>query len=275
MLEDRKVLLKLNECLEGNLSVATVTIVNTEGSTPRGIGSSMLVDGDGNILEGTIGGGILEETAKRDAADYINRKKSSLVNYDLGSDDQSENILAMNCGGQVSLFIKTYCGRDKLIIAGAGHISEKLSKMASILGYSITVLDNRKERINDNLFPEVENLILGDIVEKLKDISIDNNTYIIIVTHGHEDDQDVLEAVVHSDAKYIGMIGSKNKVKGNFDNLIKKGCRKEELSSIYSPIGLNIGGKTPEEIALSILAEIQAAKYDRQVPNLYKGRSEF
>lgn len=275
MLEERKVLVKLNEYLEKNETVAIVTIVEAENSTPRGVGSMMLVDGKGDILEGTIGGGVLEQKSKKDAVDCIKKRKSSLIDYNLNIDSKTGNILPMVCGGKVSIFIKVYSSREKLIIAGAGHVAEKIVKMANILGYSITVLDSREERLNEELFPNVESLILGNIEENLKNIGIDDNTFIIIATHGHKYDQNVLEAVLKSNAKYIGMIGSKNKVKTTFNNLLEKGCTKEELLKVFTPIGLDLGGETPEEIALSIMSEIQAVKHGKDVPHLYKNRWNF
>lgn len=268
MIEDRRVLSKLNEYVKKNQSVAMVMITKIDGPTPRGIGSTILVDKNGNLLEGTIGGGILEERAKRDAAKYIKNKESALVNYSLNNSSESANVLPMMCGGNVSIFIKVYSPQEKLIIAGAGHVSQKVSKIAKLLGYYVTVMDERKERLNSELFPNIENLIAGDIVENLKEVDIDSNTLIIIVTHGHKYDEEVLEAVLRRNAGYIGMIGSINKIKTCFENLLKKGYSKEELSKVYAPIGIDIGGETPEEIALSIMAEIQAIKYGKDVPHL-------
>lgn len=275
MIEDKKVLLKLNEYIEDNKSVATVTIVSTDGSTPRGTGSTMLVDESGNLIEGTIGGGILEERAKKDAAKCIKEKEAVLINYDLNSSSESANTLPMICGGNVSIFIKVFSSQKNLIIAGAGHVSEKISKLAKILGYCVTVMDDRKERLNPEIFPDIENPITGNIVENLKKISIDNNTLIIIVTHGHKYDQEVLEVVLRSDARYIGMIGSSNKIKTCFKNLLEKGFSKEELSKVYTPIGIDLGGETPEEIAVSIMAEIQAVEHGKDVPHLRNGMSRF
>ncbi|GFN36779.1 XdhC family protein [Tepidimicrobium xylanilyticum] len=272
MIEDRKILVRLNKCIEKNRSVATVTVVKAEGSTPRGVGSTMLVDEEGNLIEGTIGGGILEEKAKRDAVDCIRHKKSTLIDYDLDRSSRNGNVLPMICGGKVSLFIKVYISQEELIVAGAGHIAEKLCKIAHILGYSITVLDSRKERLTKELFPNVGNLIHGDIVDNINNLDINKNTYIVIATHGHKFDQDVLEAVVRSNAKYIGMIGSLNKIKTCFNNLMEKGFTEEELSKVYTPIGLDLGGESPEEIALAIMAEIQAVKYGKDAPYLYKSR---
>lgn len=275
MIEDRRVLFMLNECVKNNKPVATVAIVKTNGSTPRGVGSTMLVDENGNLLEGTIGGGILEEKAKEDAAKYIKRKETILLNYDLDSSLENKDNLPMICGGNVHVFIKVYNSNENLIIVGAGHVSEKIAKLAKTLGYSITVMDDRKGRLNSEIFPGVENLVHGNMVENLKKLSINNSTLIIIVTHGHIYDQEALEIVLRSKASYIGMMGSLNKIKICFQELLKKGYSKEELSKVYTPIGIDIGGETPEEIAMSIMAEIQAIKNKKNVPHLSDGISRF
>lgn len=275
MIEDRRVLFMLNECVKNNKPVATVAIVKTNGSTPRGVGSTMLVDENGNLLEGTIGGGILEEKGKKDAAKYIKRKETILLNYDLDSSSENKNNLPMICGGNVHVFIKVYNSNENLIIVGAGHVSEKIAELAKTLDYSITVMDDRKGRLNSEIFPGVENLVHGNIIENLKKISIDKNTLIIIVTHGHVYDQEALEIVLRSKASYIGMMGSSNKIKICFQELLKKGYSKEELSKVYTPIGIDIGGETPEEIAMSIMAEIQAIKNKKNVPHLSDSISKF
>lgn len=276
MIEDKKVILKLNEFYQKNIPVALVMVVEVDGSTPRGIGSMMLVDQKGNLLAGTIGGGILEERAKQDAVNCIKTKKSTLVKYDLNSNTKSKNRVPMICGGKTGIFIKVINAKDHLVIAGGGHIAHKLSKLAKILGYTITVLDYREDMITKDRFPEADKLLLGDIPENLRKIPIDTNTNIVIITHGHEFDQECLETVINSNARYIGMIGSKNKVKTCLKNLEKKGISKEKLSKVYTPIGLNIGGESPEEIALSIMAEIQAVKYKKKdvtfMKENYKGR---
>lgn len=275
MIEDRKILSKLNEFIEKNMPVAMITIISIDGSTPRGVGSTMLIDINGNLLEGTIGGGILEEKAKEDGIKYIKENKSGIIEYNLASSKKGKNNLPMTCGGNVSIFVKVYYSQENLIIAGAGHVAEKISKIANIMGYSITILDDRKERLTSKFFPNVDNLILGNIVENIEKINIDSNSLIIIVTHGHKYDQDVLEAVLRSDAKYIGMIGSSNKIRTNFKNLMEKGFTKEELSKVYTPIGIDIGGETPEEVALSIMAEIQAVKYNKLAPHLLQSTIRF
>lgn len=168
IVEDRRVIEKLMECIKENRPVATVTIIRADNSTPRGIGSVMLVDEKGKLLEGTIGGGILEENGKKDAIRAIREKRCFTVEYSLGRPSKDGNTLPALCGGSISLFIKPYNVRDHLVIVGAGHVGEKLAKMASILEYNITVVDDREERLNRQIFTGEENLMLGDIVENLK-----------------------------------------------------------------------------------------------------------
>lgn len=274
MISDRKVLFKLTDYIEKNEPMAMITIISATGSTPRGIGSTMLVGKDGNLLEGSIGGGVLEERIKKDAVRCIRLGKSKMIEYRLDN-SENPNALPMICGGNVILFIKVYNVQDRLIIAGAGHVSEKVAKLADFMGYHVIVLDDRKERLNHEIFQSSAELVYGDIVENLKELSIDTNAFVIIVTHAHKYDQEALESVLKSDAKYIGMIGSKDKIKNCFKNLLAKGYTKEELLKVYTPIGINIGGETPGEIALSIIAEIQSIKYGVSIPHLSNGISKF
>ena len=266
MMEDREILAKLMEYMDKNLPVATVTIVKAEGSTPREVGACMLVDGDGNLLAGTIGGGMLEVRAIKDAVKCIEEGKSKIIDYSLGLPAESEEVLLpATCGGRVSLFVKVYNSKERLIIVGGGHVGQSLARLATYMGYDVSVLDSREEILASDNFPEGVNLVLGDMVESLKKMNIDSHTYIVIATYAHMQDERALEAVIKSNAKYIGMIGSKNKVRTCFDNLLKKGFTQENISKVYAPIGLNIGGETPEEISLSIMAEIQAVKYNKEV----------
>jgi xanthine dehydrogenase accessory factor len=264
-MHDKKLLTKLMKAIEDRLPVATVTIIKSERSTPREIGATMLVDGHGNLLAGTIGGGMLEVRAIKDAVKFIEKKISGVIDYSLGLPVESEEVfLPAACGGKVSLFIKVYSPKEHLIIVGGGHVGQSIAKLAAYLGYSVSVLDDREDILIPQSFPDDVNLVLGDMVESLKNINIDQNTYIIIATYSHAHDEKALEVVLSSKARYIGMIGSKNKVKTCFENLLKKGYKEEDLSKVYAPIGLDIGGETPEEIALSIMAEIQAVKYSRE-----------
>lgn len=254
-----KLIEKLNEYISLNKPVALVTIIDNVGSSPRKTGSMMLIDKDGNLVTGTIGGGKIEQTAKTDAKECIEKSISKTFNYKL---TEEKDALGMACGGSVSFFVKTFHIKDKLIIVGAGHICEKLVYFANAFNYEITIIDNREEFANKDRYPSVDHLLCGDIVEILKEQSIDENTSIVIITHGHLHDRASLKAVVSENYRYLGMIGSRAKLKSCFDTLVDEGISSKELKKVHSPIGLNIGGETPEEIALSIIAEIQSVKYN-------------
>ncbi|QEK13064.1 XshC-Cox1-family protein [Crassaminicella thermophila] len=260
---EQKLVKELLLCLEENKDVALVTVVDAQGSSPRGKGSMMLVDQEGNLIEGTIGGGAIEEKAKEDALECINRGISKSVHYELNKSNKKDS-LPMICGGSVDVFIKVFKSKDELLIVGAGHIGFKLSKMADLLGYRVVIIDDREEYACKERFPEADALIVGDIEKNLREYPIGEKTNIVIVSHGHKHDQEALEAVIDSGARYIGMIGSIKKVIASFEKLKKKGIKAEKLSKVHAPIGIDIGGETPEEISLSIMAEIQAVKYNKK-----------
>lgn len=258
---EAELLKKLTECIEQGLPVALVTVTVADGSSPRDVGSMMVVNAAGQLIAGTIGGGKVEEAAKKDAAECLRNNQSQSFQYELTL-KQTSHSLGMACGGKVEVFVKTFGKRDALIIFGGGHIGQKLSGFAKTLGYHITVVDKRPEFCSVERFPEVDQRILLDETTPFE-ISIDGQTNVVIVTHGHLYDMEALKLVVHSDARYIGMIGSHNKIRHCFAELMKEGITEERLKRVYAPIGLDIGGDTPEEIALAILAEIQAVKYGK------------
>jgi xanthine dehydrogenase accessory factor len=258
-----KVIEKLYDMIKNKEDAALVTIVNSTRGTPRGEGSMMLVNELGELVEGTIGGGKIEIQAMEDSKELIKRGLSKNIKYELREDG-----LGMVCGGNVEVFVKVFKKRDELLIVGGGHIANKLSKLAKILGYYVVVVDDRPELVNKETYPEADELLVGNMEEELGKYIIKDTSNIVIVTHGHKHDQISLERVMRSEARYIGMIGSKTKVKHCFNNMKEKGYGEEELSRVYSPIGLNIGGETPEEISLSILAEIQAVKYEKESGSL-------
>lgn len=253
---------KLSECINQGLDVALVTVTNAQGSSPRGVGSMMIVDADGSLIEGTIGGGAVEEKAKEDGAECIKRGISKTIHYELNSSN-NENALHMACGGSIDVFLKVFKSQDELVIVGAGHIGDKLSKIAHIVGYHITIIDERVECANKEKFPEADTLKVGSIEEILENYPVSDKTNIVIITHGHKYDQIALEKVIDSSARYIGMIGSKTKIALVFESMTEKGIKENLLSKVYAPIGLDIGGETPEEIAVAIIAQMQAVKYNK------------
>lgn len=252
---------KIDKYLANNKNFALLTVVDTIGSTPRKIGAKMILFSDGTT-QGTIGGGKVEHEALNDAKYFLRHNRSVLKEYHL---DKKHGAL---CGGSMKVFIETFSQEKKLIIVGAGHIGQALYKLARVLNFEIIIIDERKDFLNKNRFLEADKLILGEPKKTISKVNIDKNTYIVIVTHSHKHDYDVLKKIISSRAAYIGMIGSYKKVKEVLDRLNKEGVKKDLLRNVFAPIGLNLGAETPEEIALSILAEIIASYNNQDTDNL-------
>jgi xanthine dehydrogenase accessory factor len=232
---------------------ALVTIVSATGSTPREEGAKMLVKPDGTIA-GTIGGGSLEAQVIEEAVGVIKQGKPKRLHMSLTAKEAEE--AGMICGGDLEVFIEPILTAPTIYIFGGGHISLPLAQMGKLIGFKIAVIDDRAEFANAERFPEAEMVLAGDFTKAFSKLKIDKTSYIVIVTRGHQNDELVLEWAVGTPVKYIGMIGSQTKVKTVFSHLLAKGVSKETLDNIHSPIGLAIGAQTPEEIAVSILAEI-------------------
>lgn len=248
------VLKKAVELIEKGEELALATITKVSGSTPRREGAKMLVLNNGKIY-GTVGGGNLESRVINEALEALKIGKSTNLYLPLEKEE-----LDMECGGEVEVFIDVYKSKPKLLIAGGGHVGLAIYKVASLLDFHIVIFEDREEFLTEERFPLAEELILGNIEENLSNYPIDKDTYIVIVTRGHEYDKDCLEAVIYSKAKYIGVMGSKRKVKVMMKKLEEKGIEKNYLENVYTPIGLNLGGETPEEIAISIISEILLIK---------------
>jgi xanthine dehydrogenase accessory factor len=232
---------------------ALVTIVSATGSTPREEGAKMLVKTDGSSL-GTIGGGSLEAQIIKEAIKVIGQGKPKRLRTSLTAKEvEAEGML---CGGELEVFIEPILTPPTLYIFGGGHISLSLARMGKPLGFKIAVIDDRAEFANADRFPEADITLADDFSKSLPKLKIDKSSYIVIVTRNHQYDDIVLEWAVGTKAKYIGMIGSKAKNKAIFSHLMAKGIAKEQLDRVHAPIGLEINAQTPEEIAVSILAEI-------------------
>ena len=248
-------LYKALEGVKSNKNYAFATIIeSTPKGTPRKSGAKMLVFSDGTSW-GTIGGGRNEKAVIADALKAIASKKTSLNTYTYFG-RQGESV----CGGQIKVFIEPFYPPLKLIICGAGHIALPLSFIAKMSGFKVTVIDNRKAFANKKRFMHVDHVIVGPHAKKLKAQDINPNVYIAIVTQGNEFDFECLKAVVNSNAGYIGVISSKLKKIKFFDRLKKEGVKESALKRIHIPMGIDVGAQTPEEIAVSVMAEMTAVK---------------
>ena len=232
------------------------TIVKTVGSSPRRVGAKMLVFPDGSI-SGTIGGGIFERMVIDDCLGMLRDGRNHLLKKYKFTEEGPE-ATGMHCGGEAEVFMETNGNLDRLIIFGGGHVGRGLVRVASGLNFRITVVDDRPEML-EQYKPPVETILTDpDYNENFP--KIDDNCYVVIVTHGHKCDQSVLGRIIDKDLAYVGMIGSKSKVAGTFSALKKEGTKEAYLRKVHAPVGLDIGAEGPYEIAISIAAELVAVR---------------
>ena len=238
-------------------SVALVTVVRSQGSTPQRAGAKMLVWADGRTV-GTIGGGCYENDAFWKAREAITSGKPQLLHYELNDDFAQENGLI--CGGRMDVHIDPLAPSPRLFIIGAGHVGFHLAKIASDVGFRIQVVDDRDKFANTERFPGAS-VVVEPIPEWLHRAEIPPTSYVVVVTRGHQHDLDAMRALAARDLKYLGLIGSRAKVARIYDALLEEGMPPECLQRVHSPIGLEIGAVTPAEIAVSILAELIAVSH--------------
>jgi len=245
------------DAIRENQSACVLTIVKVRGSTPRDVGTKMLLRADGSTV-GTIGGGALEAAAIVDAQDALRSGESRLLEYSVrGEDEQDLGV----CGGDVQVFIEVLHPKPTLLIAGAGHVAQRLAEFGHLLGFRIVVVDDRVKFANQDRFPHADKIVVTPFENLLDKVAITAQTFVVIVTHGHQYDEVVLRQVLLTPAAYIGMIGSRKKVRRVFESLLSQGLPEDKLSQVYAPIGLRTGGQSPVEIALSIMAEITLVQH--------------
>ena len=225
------------------------SVIRTSGSTPRGTTAKMIIFNDGSSL-GTVGGGCVETYLLNQAKKVFEDGQLRVVEADLGDDSWSG--LGMACGGKVELTVELIEPSPQLIVLGAGHVAKAIVKIGKFLGFRVVVIDpfaiEEEYHEADKVFQES----YEDGIKKIKILSYDN----IVICTRHQGDESALKSVIDSDAKYVGMIGSKNRVQLVFQELMEEGYSIEKLRKIFAPIGLAIGADTPEEIAVSVLSEI-------------------
>ena len=232
------------------------TIVHTNGSIPSFESSRMLVKEDGTIL-GTIGGGCVEAEVWAAAKDVLKAEAPRKMVFNLNNEASYDNGLI--CGGTVEIFVEPILPQPILYIFGGGHVSMALAKTTHAAGFAIGIIDDREQFANLERFPMASEVYTSweEAFEKIKPNA---STYMVIVTRGHRDDMRVLGWAVNTDARYIGMIGSKRKVISVYQALEREGIPSEKFDHVHAPVGLEIGALTPDEIAISIAAELIAVR---------------
>jgi xanthine dehydrogenase accessory factor len=236
---------------------ALATIVQVRGSIPSYESAKLLVREDGSMA-GTIGGGCVEAEVWNAAREVIETEKPKHLTFNLGQDAAYDNGLI--CGGQLDVFVEPVLPVPHAFIFGAGHISKSLSKVATLAGFATVVIDNRESFANLERFPEAAAVHAAEYEEVFPQLNINETSYLIIVTRGHRDDMRVLQLAIGTPARYIAMIGSKRKVLNVVRELENEGIPRASLERIFAPMGLEIGAISPEEISISVAAEMIAVR---------------
>jgi xanthine dehydrogenase accessory factor len=246
---------------------AVATIVNVQGSIPSFKTAKMLVRDDGSIV-GTIGGGCVEAEVWQAAREVMEGEKPRTLKFNLNQNPKDDTGLV--CGGTLDIFIEPVLPPALLYIFGAGHVAFNLYKVANNAGFDVTVVDDREAYASRERFPDAKDVIADDFDKAMAQLSPKDSTYIVILTRGHRDDMRVLRWAVQTPARYIGMIGSKRKTIAIFRELVAEGISEQLFHRVHAPVGLDIGAVTPEEIAVSITAELiaQRRNVERALPHM-------
>jgi xanthine dehydrogenase accessory factor len=242
----------LSELEKNNESAALCTVVKSEGSTPRHVGSKMLVYPDGKFI-GTVGGGELENRVLKAAHESIMNGSAVTLSYTMADPARGDPGV---CGGTVEVFVEPILSPATILVIGAGHVGKAVVHLAKWLGFRVAVSDDRAEFCNPEATPGGDVYFpveMGKLAEQLK---INRRTYIVITSRGSGVDAAGLPPLLESDAAYIGVIGSKRRWLTTAKALKEKGVAEELIAKVHSPMGLELNAETPEEIAVSILAEV-------------------
>jgi xanthine dehydrogenase accessory factor len=243
----------LNQAVTAGKPVSLCTVVNTRGAVPRHAGSKMLVFGDGRT-EGTVGGGEIENLVVKEALASLKDGKTRFLTYDMIDIETDPGV----CGGTVTLFVEPYLRNPTVVVVGAGHVGQAVIHLASWLGFRVVVSDDRADLCTPEVAPGGDSYLPIPMQALPDEMEIDSQTYFVLVTRGVEVDAAGLPALVETDAPYIGLIGSKRRWAHTREKLVEAGLTEDMIRRIKTPIGLEINAETPNEIAISILAEIIA-----------------
>lgn len=256
----------LSDLEKNNSPAALCTVVKSEGSTPRHVGSKMLVYPDGKFI-GTVGGGELESRVLQAALDSLTSGGAQNLSYTMADPSRGDPGV---CGGTVEVFVEPILPPAMVVVIGAGHVGKAVVHLAKWLGFRVAVSDDRAEFCNPDAVPGADAYYPVPMGELPEHLTINNRTYIVITSRGASVDVQGLPGLLESDPAYIGVIGSKRRWLTTVKGLKQKGVSEEKIASVHSPMGLELNAETPEEIAVSILAEVLMIR-DRGTGQQMKG----
>jgi xanthine dehydrogenase accessory factor len=244
--------------LEADRPCALATIVEAKGSVPNDVGAMMLIDYDGNLLEGTVGGGEIERFAIAQCKEALEKDAHRKIEVSL-----TEGGLGMACGGKAEIYIHVYGARLQLVLFGGGHVNVELSRFADRFGFAVTVVDERPDWCNETLYPMARRLQMP-IADAVELIPWTDRTYVMVATPSHRYDEQALRAIAERRYQYVGLVASKRKALQIVDSLKNSDIDISQLlPRLSTPVGLDLGGRGPADVALSVIAEIQAVRYGR------------
>ena len=263
-----------------NISMILVTAVAKSGSGPVAIGKKMLYIEEDKAF-GTVGGGALEYYAREKCKTLIKTRENLLETYYLSENElfTDGTNLPMACGGKVSLFYEYLGPKETIYIFGAGHVGQAIVNVLKTMNFHVTVIDDRKPVIDN--FKGADVLVNKPFVKYVEEEKIKENSFVIICTPNHENDYHVINKIIELKIKlrYMGMLCSPEKLDDYLKSTYKKFGKNINLNYFYSPIGLDLGGESPEEIAISIIAEILAISYGKEnhlhMRSVYSGKNHY
>jgi xanthine dehydrogenase accessory factor len=242
----------INELLTKGEAAALCTIIASSGSAPRHEGTKMLVYPDGKFI-GTVGGGEIENRVRQEALDVIHTQHGRVLKYSMVDPKRGD---PGTCGGTVEVYIEPILPKEKVIVVGGGHVGKAVAHLAKWLGFSVAVSDDRLEFCTPEANPDADEFIPVAMKDLAASTNITASTYLILTTRGSNVDVAGLEPLLSTDAAYIGIIGSKRRWATTKKALLDRGVLADKLAKVISPMGLELNAESPEEIAVSILAEI-------------------
>jgi len=250
-----RILAELSEAVNGGRSVVLATIVATEGSVPRHVGTKMVVHADGSTV-GTIGGGKVEDSIRLDALEALRRNESGLRRYALQKPEQGDPGV---CGGTITVYLEPYMTAHTVFVIGAGHVGRAVADLAHWLGYRTVVVDERADMVTAEAIPSADVRFAGTVADALAAHPITENTSVVVVTRSYDLDAQITPLLLETPARYIGVMGSKRRWEMTRQVLDASNLPGETLDRVHHPIGLDIGAETVEEIAVSIMSEVIAS----------------
>lgn len=250
--KSRKILQEFAQFEANRKECALCIIVHTQGSTPRKPGSKMIVFPDGSFT-GTVGGGELESRVVQEAQQAIKTRKPRLIHYNMEDPQKGDPGV---CGGELDVYIEPVVPESTVLIIGGGHVGQAVAHLASWLGNRVIISDDRPELCNPQIVPEADEFLPVPISEVSQMLQVTEHYYLVLTTRSVDVDVAGLPSLLNTRASYIGVIGSKRRWEQTRNLLLEKGIPGDLISKVRSPMGIDIKAETPEEIAVSIMAEI-------------------